>query len=436
MTSLWPLHQVDDGVALSTRIGRQQIVDTTGRQVASELLFRGRDAETSGLVSAWDAVRDEAMTAELRRAAADQATSHVIVSTFGDFGLDRLSAGLPLFLNVTRSFLDGTYPLPFDAQHIVLEVLEDVDVDDAVVEGVARLREQGFAIALDDYQDKPGRERLLPYVDIVKIDVLDPRTDVEAVAVAVREAAPHVQLLAERVETEQQHRRCLDAGFELFQGYLFAHPQVLESTQLSPNQVSCVRLLQLLSDPETGADELERVVASDPGMAVRVLRTANSAATGSRRAISSLKQALVLLGPRTLQSWVVLAVLGGGTATEPAERLATVLTRAEACQAVAGRTGRDAAAAYTLGLISGVAEVLRVPAGQMAEDAGLPDEVVDALVEGAGDLGPVLRTVRGHELDLPDAAEGSGLDPLTLSNLYLGAWTRAREVVGSLLGTA
>ncbi len=138
VSSVWELLEKVPEVAPATRIARQGIYDRDGRLVAGELLFRGHHADHSGLPSTWDAVHDDSLAAIAAEAAADQATSHVIVTTFGDFGVERLGGGKPLFINVTRSFLAGDYPLPFGPEGVVLEILENVRVDQEVLDGVAR----------------------------------------------------------------------------------------------------------------------------------------------------------------------------------------------------------------------------------------------------------------------------------------------------------
>ena len=254
-------------VSPATRIARQGIYDRDGRLVAGGLLFRGHHADHSGLPPTWDAVHDDSLAAIAAEAAADQATSHVIVTTFGDFGVERLGGGKPLFIDVTRSFLAGDYPLPFGPEGVVLEILENVRADQEVLAGVAALRERGFLFALDDYVGEDHRAPLVDLVDVVKVDVLAPGVDTAAVAAAVRARRPDVRLLAERVESAEVLRACHDAGYELFQGFHLAHPDVMESTSISPSQVICMRLLQALGDPASDADDLEEIVAADPGLA-------------------------------------------------------------------------------------------------------------------------------------------------------------------------
>src|SRR5690349_7834908 len=142
-----------------------------------------------------------------------------MVAAFTDFGLHELVGGRACFINITREFLVGELPIPFDSNQTVLEIVETVDVDDRVVAGVEELVGRGFTIALDDYT--PGaHDRLLPLATYVKIDVLDTGLDVAAIARRCREEYPSVQLIAERLETEEQLHRAFDLGFTLFQGHV------------------------------------------------------------------------------------------------------------------------------------------------------------------------------------------------------------------------
>src|SRR3712207_4553219 len=200
-------------------VGRQPIYDRAGDVVAYELLFR-----------------DAAEATRATQRSAD-ATSRVIVAAFTEFGLDRLVGERACFINVTREFLVGDLPVPFVPDQSVLEIVETVDVDDAVVDGVRGLVDRGFTVALDDFT-VGAHERLLDFATYVKIDVLG--VDHEVVEEAVRRCrrSPHVQLVAERLETPEDLRRAMDLGFDFFQGHVLGHPHVVTTTSLSPARMS------------------------------------------------------------------------------------------------------------------------------------------------------------------------------------------------------
>ena len=131
---------------------------------------------------------------------------------------EELSDGRVCFINLTRDFLTGRLPLPFDCSQAVLEVLETTDVDEDVLAGVTALAEQGYTIALDDFVFGSGHERLLDLATYVKIDMLDAaEPGVRATVVNCRLHA-HLQLIAERLETPEALDLAMSLGFELLPG--------------------------------------------------------------------------------------------------------------------------------------------------------------------------------------------------------------------------
>ena len=67
-----------------------------------------------------------------------------------EIGLDRLTGPHKAFINLTRHFFVDMPPMPFNQKQVVLEVLEDVEVDDALLEGSPAWLAQGFELAMDD----------------------------------------------------------------------------------------------------------------------------------------------------------------------------------------------------------------------------------------------------------------------------------------------
>ncbi len=81
--------------------------------------------------------------------------------------------------------------------------------------------------------------------------------------------------------------------------------QVLRHAELPALPQSAVRLLDLSRDPENGPPEFAIPIESDPGMAGQVLRFVNSSYFGFSREISSVRQALALVGIRTINNFVL-----------------------------------------------------------------------------------------------------------------------------------
>jgi c-di-GMP-related signal transduction protein len=392
-------------------VGRQAIFDRSGDVVAYELLFR----DTAGATRA------------SRRSA--EATSRVIVAAFTEFGLDALVGARACFINVTREFLVGELPVPFDSNQAVLEIIETVHVDDAQVKGVEDLVARDFTIALDDYT--PGaHDRLLPLATYVKIILSD--ADPAAVADIVRRCRqdhPHVQLVAERLETEEDLQRAFELGFDLFQGHVLGYPHVVSTTGLAPARLSRLRLTNALVAADVDFDEVVALISCDPALTYRLLQATNSAASGLSARVSSVREAAVLLGLPTIRQWVTLMLISDLAEGSP-DRLAAIMTRARLCQTVAQHLGLPGEAAFSIGLLSGVAEMIGQTPGELAGHLPLSDEVSEALTEGASRLGRVLAVVRDYENGSPGGL-ADVLDPDAAARAYLTALAWYNDIVKS-----
>jgi len=396
-----------DGTQL-VHVGRQPIFDERGEVVAYELLFRGSmDAVSAGRQDTY-------------------ATSTVMINAFTEFGIREVAGDRLCFINLTREFLAGRLALPFGPEQVVLEVLETVEIDDEVIEGITSLAERGYRIALDDFVWGSGHERLFGLASYVKLDLLDgDLSRLEDIVAACREH-PNIKIVAERLETEEQLALADRYGLELRQGYALSRPQVLTVASMSPSRLRRLELVTALFAQDTDLAKIVSIIASDPALSLRVLRASNSAAAGHANRVSSVRQAVVMVGLKHIRQWAVLMVLDElGGATE--EHMLGVLTRARLCENVAAWFGAPPDAAFMAGVISGVAALLAIPSKAMAEQFPLAAEVVGALVEGEGRLGRVLQAV--------DAYERGEFGTFDLAGQYMDAvrWsTRTLDAAGRL----
>jgi c-di-GMP-related signal transduction protein len=386
-------------------VGRQPIFDKTGDVVAYELLFRGSmDAIEAGRRDTY-------------------ATSQVIVNAFTEFGIDEVVGDRTCFINMTREFLIGELVLPFGPEHVVLEVLETVEVDDEVVTGVTALVAQGYRISLDDFVWGSGHEKLLPLASYVKLDLLHgDLSHLDEIVEACR-AYPGIKIVAEGLETGEHLALSNRYGFELRQGYVLSRPQVLTAASLSPSKLRRLELLGALSASDTDLDTVLKIVAGDPALTMRVLRASNSAAVGATSRVSSVRQAVVMLGLAHIRQWAMLMVVDDvAEATET--QMADALTRARLCENVAATFGASADAAFMAGLITAVAQMIGMSPASMAHQLPLTPEIELALERGAGPLGQVLRVVNAYERgDLHEVAAAYAGDDLSGTVMAAMKWS-------------
>lgn len=380
-------------------LGRQPILDGQGKIVAFELLFRGGEVERAE-------VSDDT-----------QASAHVIASAFGTLGIGLAGGNCRYYVNVGRELLlsDTIELLP--PESVTLELLESIRVDGEVVERCRQLAGKGYRLALDDFVYHDAYQPLLDLVDVVKVDITLQGLD------EAEEAVRRIRLgrsgkvplfLAEKVERQEEFERLRGQGFELFQGYFFARPHQLSSRRLDPSAVAMLKVLEIvIRDGETEA--IENVVKSDPMLCYNLLRLANSVALGGGRAVTSLRQAIVLLGRQQIRRWLQLLIFARRGGDGGGALLHLAAARGKLMELLFGGDveGRDKA--FTTGILSLVDILLDLPMEEVIAQVNPGDEIRQALLERKGEFGELLRLCETLEADegsawavLPPGFSGDG----------------------------
>ncbi|MCP4306119.1 MAG: HDOD domain-containing protein [bacterium] len=394
----------------NTFMARQPLFDKRLDVVGYEILFRGGPVPNRAIID------DE-----------NQATSSVIIDTFTGVDLEDILGGKRALINLTRDLILEGIPTLLPPERVVVEVLEHTTVDDRLITALRRLRSQGYTIALDDWISFSKLRPLLPLADIVKIDIqaFDPNRLVAEVGWL---GTYGVQLVAEKVETYGELRRCRRLGFDYFQGYFLSRPEVLKRTAVPPNQIETLELISLMQNPEVAIEELADIIRRDVALSYKLLRIVNSAYYSLPRHIESIKDAIVLLGTRQIGSWVSLINLAQ-IARKPKELTITALVRARMCELVAEMTNRhDGDAYYTVGLFSVLDALLDVPLDHALEALPLSGEVHDAVALHEGVMGRTLAGVIAYEKGDWENARIPGIDDAQLAFAFRDAVVSSDEM--------
>jgi EAL and modified HD-GYP domain-containing signal transduction protein len=345
-------------------LARQPIFDHALRVCGYELLFR----PGSGLAG--------------QPFDGDQATSSVMVNAFIDRTAEQIVGNVPAFVNMTSALLQNEMLELLPKESVVLEILETVVADDALVAAVQRLRKLGFRFALDDFEWRPELIPLIDLVDYVKIDVLA-LTDDQVLEQLDHLSGARCVLLAEKVETREMLEKCRAWGFSHFQGYFLSKPHIVPGKSISANQAVVLRLLAQIYDPQVDINTLERLIQMDAAVSYGLLRLINSAFYNLPRKLSSLHEALVILGLRTTRQWLTLISLAG-LENKPSELLVSAMVRGKICELLAHHAGLPRAESFfVVGLFSLLDAMLDRPIDEILVGLPLSKDVAHAIT-GAG----------------------------------------------------
>ena len=371
-------------------LGRQPILDRKQSIIGYELLFRSADTLHANIGDFTNV------------------DSFVISTVLSNFGIHEVLGKHKGFINVTGDLLMSDLLEILPREKTVIEILETVELSDALLQRCRELKERGFTLALDDNCYHSDFEPLYEIVDIVKIDVLQiPADDLKEMVATLSNRG--LTLLAEKVETIEQYQFCYDLGFDLFQGYYFARPSVLNKRKVDVSGVALLKLLELICrDAEIA--EIEEAFKHNPHLTYNLLRLVNSVVIGMKEKIRTLRHALVVLGMQQLKRWIQLALFASDkTSAVGNPLLETAATRGRLMENLVRKwqpelQGHDYSdSAFMTGVLSLVDVLLGTPMEEILNQLNLDEEVRLAILERKGALGRLLLlTEKLENMDFPE----------------------------------
>ena len=97
-------------------------------------------------------------------------TTAQVAATFGATGVEALTGGRPLFVDLPRPFLTGMVPVPVEPASVVVELGEHTGADAELLLALNRMQQAGYRIAVADYR-ATTRSALLELADFVTLQV-------------------------------------------------------------------------------------------------------------------------------------------------------------------------------------------------------------------------------------------------------------------------
>ena len=339
-----------------------------------------------------------------------KATSALLVEAFGDIGLETLAGRHPAWLSIARNFLLEIGSPPVRPDRAVLQI-KAYQAREDLLQMLQSLSRSGYTIALDGWTGEVSRnvEELMSLCSIVKVDVS--KFAPETLPTMLRDAEDAGRAAGRDRGRRPRRVRPLPTSS--------ASPTSRASTSLSraPSGTAAWRqsglgFLHRLSELTSGDvsfEDLERIIASDVGLSLKLLRYVNSAFFALPRTVSLVQEALNLLGVRTVRRWAMVMVISS-IPDVPDGLVALGLRRAHMCEILAGSaSGEERETLFTIGLFSVADALLDMPMAEVLDTLPFTDEIQSALLRRDGPKGELLGAVAAYErgefptLPAPDA---------------------------------
>lgn len=359
-----------------TLLARQPIFNRDMEVFAYELLYRQEGSNSADCCDG------------------DSASSQVLLNAFTELSIDEVVDEHKAFINFTSQLLSTEFP--FDNQRLVIEVLESQPINQALLDNLSRLRNEGYFIALDDFELSEETATLIPYADIIKLDVQ--ALNMDQLKFHAESLGDSACLLAEKIETHEQLEQCKNLGFQLFQGYFLSRPNLIKGSRNDVNRQTIIRLLANINNSNASFNEIEQLISNDPLLSYKLLRLINSATFRFVKKVDSLQQAITLLGLNQIKGWASLIALTQ-LDDKPKELVTIALTRAKLCHSLAESLGEKSVSdsCFTAGMLSTIDAFLDQPLEKILNDIPLSEDLKKALLYHEGLQGLILQTAKYFE---------------------------------------
>jgi len=404
----------------NTYIARQAIFNDKLETIGYELLFR-------------DSPDNKFPDVEL-----DVASCKLIIQNHIHGDIQKISMGKLAFINFTENCLIHKFPLMFDKNTIVIELIGQEKPTKKLLKIIKFYYKQGYKIALTEYDLAPHWDVLFPYIFMVKVDI--DKINTKRLLPAVARMKPfNVAIAAEKVETKYQKQTLAEVGFNYFQGYFYHQPEIIEGQALAPIKAQMLKLLSETYNYPLDFEIVAEIISHDVNLTVGLLKMVNNVASGTRIEITSLKQAAAYLGEDKLRQFVSILALSNLTSDTTDEVCKQAIITGKMMFALSDKGAFKPVSdfAFITGLLSGIEVMLSIPISEIVKTMPLARPIENALVLHDGLLGQLLDLttsyILGHENLLTNGTLNDSLQQYSLDKKIVQAeFLKASEWCQSL----
>ncbi|MBN2898883.1 MAG: EAL domain-containing protein [Clostridia bacterium] len=379
--------------------------------------------------------RSDADSNSFGNASAVSATATVLGGLFEE-GIQQIVGEAKAFINFDEEFLMSDSIELIASETLVIEVLETVKVDELLIGRLKYLKDLGYKIALDDFEESYLSYPIVPIADIIKYDIM--ATPLDVIREDVKRALKDNKLiLAEKIETNEEFQEAVEMGFHLFQGYFFSKPKIVTNSKVkASSKGDYVRIIKELHQEEPSFDGIAKIIESDVNLAYRLLKVISY--KKEKDIYRSIKKILLVMGLKELERWINVLMLQDFSQEKPIELTRLSLIRSKFSEFItknSALSGNEDQAAMMC-LFSMLDVLLEQPMDKALEGMMLPDSVYDALVFKKGPFVPICRLISAYEHgDWPEVtlwAKEIHMNPYLLSGGYLQAVQWANSLTENL----
>ena len=303
------------------------------------------------------------------------------------------------YIRFSQLMLENNFHELFLKEMLVIELPTELLADPVTLQRCMRLKRLGYTIALSGFLYNEDNEELFNFADILRFDV---NSDSDEITYTVKKCHERgKRAFADSVEEQENFEFARELDIDYVSGGFFAKPVLETKRSGGPMIKTFLQILALLYSPDPNIEYISAVISTDPVLTIKLLKVINQLCADKGNTVSTVRQALVMLGIDRLKEWIYLVGLQRLNRNSPAEILRLALFRARFCERISrnsgGGVGSRSNEVYLMGLISIVTGSKDEEALSKAlADLPVSSEIKDGIT-GGGVFGDIFNLSKSYE---------------------------------------
>lgn len=339
-----------------------------------------------------------------------------------------------VFVTVTPSLLFRNAAKIFDRDNIVLQIEDNIVVHPSASRSIAKYYEEGYRFAINHFQFQPAYFKLLEYIDYVKLDIKTMEFSALDNTVRVMRGLGK-KSIAMGVSTKADFQLAKELEVDYLEGSYIADNLLTKTKKVEFLQGNFFKLVVAVTQDEPNIEEIEEIISRDVSLSYAILKMVNSAYFSLREKISSIRQAIVLLGIGQLKQWVYLMSFYEENEGNYEEVLKMSFLRATFASVLSEQIkgfSLTKSEAYMMGMFSTLDYLIEVPLEELLQDIPIVEGIKSALIQKDGDAGELYELILYYEKadwkEISNRMNHLGIPSKIVSQLYIDSVEEVNQI--------
>ena len=328
-------------------------------------------------------------------------------------GIEPFAGDKPLLAEINKVQLLTGMPIgmKIEPSRLVCLFPGDMPVEADVWDRCEALRYAGYMMAFNGFPTGGTKNPLIRFASYIILHYGDKKLEERYNILALH--APHTKVIISGIPDTTAHKKMMSQYQGLYSGKFYNEPITAGETDIAPVKVNALQLLNQVNQPDFDLSDIVNIIERDPALSISLLRFINSSVVGLRREVNSIASAIAILGQNEVRRWATVAISVNLSQDRPGEITKLSLVRAKFAENLAGafELGVFQPALFMAGLFSLLDVILQKPMAEAIKEVAIDKNVMEALVNKAGKLYPVLEMIYAYE-----HADWDGVSILMIKN--------------------